>query len=306
MNCINCTSKACKSESKDCTGIRDEMLDIYGREDINRTYRNADNLVSNGKAGMFSRLEELIRFCRLQSYKRVGIVYCYGIENLAKETGDFLSANGVKVYSYRCTLGGISENMIDESMGSSVNCNPAGQALALMHDRVDFVIEMGLCLGHDVIFHELLDVPHSVFIVKDRVHNHNPARALQSYKDASDAFIESLDSSFNMRSPAWLKERIAENNGIVIIDLRPPKSFHAEHIEGSLNIQLKDLPSQYQNLEQYKNRDIICLCNGSVQSAYAIGYLYSRGFKMVHNLSGGFSRFKNDIGEYMATDAGLS
>ncbi len=297
MNCISCKTKLCKSEGKDCTGIRDEMLCAYDRGDNNSTYRNADELVSGGKAGRFSRIEELALFCRLQGYERVGIVYCYGIEDLAGETADFLSSRGVKVGSYRCTLGGIRENMIGEGMGTSVNCNPAGQALAVKRDHVDFVVEMGLCLGHDVILHRMLEVPHTVFMVKDRVHNHNPARALPGYRDANDEFIESLDASYNMRPPAWLKDKIDNGGEIVILDLRPPDSFLAGHIEGSINIPLRDLPARYTVLEEHKNDDIVCVCGGSVQSAYAIGYLYSRGFRKVHNLSGGFSRYKNEIGE---------
>lgn len=302
MNCIGCTTKACKTEGKDCAGIKDETLDVYRGEDAKRIYLNADSLVSGGRAGTLSRLEELARFCELQNYKKIGIAYCYGIENLARDTAGYMSARGIKVFSYRCTLGGISEDMIDGSLGPSVNCNPAGQAIALKNDGVEFVVEMGLCLGHDVIFHESLEIPHTVFIVKDRVHNHNPARALPGYRDTPELFIESLDSSFNMRSPAWLKERIDANSGIVIIDLRAPGAFYAEHIEGSVNIQLRDLPSQYQRLENFKDRDVICLCNGSVQSAYAIAYLYTRGFRKVHNLSGGFSRYKNDVGEHLVRD----
>lgn len=91
-------------------------------------------------------------------------------------------------------------------------------------------------------------------------------------------------------------------SGIVILDLRPPGAFQAEHIEGSVNIQLKDLPSHYQRLEKHMDRDILCLCSGSVQSAYAMAYLYTRGFRKVHNLSGGFSRYKNDVGERIVTD----
>jgi uncharacterized metal-binding protein/rhodanese-related sulfurtransferase len=305
MNCIGCKTKLCKSEGKDCTGVRDEMLRSYEPEEVNSIYRNADELVSGGRAGRFSRLEELARFCRLQGYERVGMVYCYGIEDLAGEAADFLSARGVKVLSYRCTLGGVRENMIGEGMGNSVNCNPAGQALAVKRDHVDFVVEMGLCLGHDVILHRMLEVPHTVFMVKDRVHNHNPARALPGYRDANDEFIESLDASYNMRSPAWLKEKIGSGEGLVILDLRTPDSFLGGHIDGSVNIPLKELPARYTLLEEHRNDDIVCVCGGSVQSAYAIGYLYSRGFKKVHNLSGGFSRYKNEIGEGMVASDSL-
>jgi rhodanese-related sulfurtransferase len=223
------------------------------------------------------------------------------MENLALETAEHLRSAGISISSYRCTIGGIKENDIDDSLGASVNCNPAGQAASINKENADLVIEMGLCLGHDIIFHEALKVPHTVFLVKDRVFNGNPARALASYRDSADKFIESLDSSFNMRSAEWLNGRLLSDDPPVIIDLRSPEAFAEASIKGSVNILLKQLPEKYMTLNDVRGRDIICLCNGSVQSAYAAGYLFTRGFKKVYNLSGGFRKFADSFSGFIVS-----
>ena len=183
MNCVNCTSKACKTEARDCRGTRDEIAYAYIDPEKQQIYQNADNLVSRGRAGTLSRLEEVAEFALAQGYKKVALAYCYGMENLAMDVAAYLKERGLKVGSYRCTLNGITEKEIHPELGDGIGCNPLGQAEAINTDPVDFVIEMGLCLGHDVIFHQALKKPFTVLIVKDRVYNHNPGRALPSYKE---------------------------------------------------------------------------------------------------------------------------
>ena len=65
-------------------------------------------------------------------------------------------------------------------MKGGVNCNPIGQAKAVNKSRADLVIEMGLCLGHDILFHQYLEKPFTVLAVKDRVHKNNPLEALNA------------------------------------------------------------------------------------------------------------------------------
>jgi len=182
MNCLKCSLKDCKLNAKDCTAMHDDFVDAYKRNNSSKIYSNADSLVAKGRAGELSRLDEIVEFCTIQDYKKIAIAYCFSMENLAQETREVLTEAGLRVTSYRCTLGGVRENEVDESLGNSVNCNPIGQAEQINKEKNDFVIEMGLCLGHDVLFHQHLTVPFTVFIVKDRVYNHNPARALKTYK----------------------------------------------------------------------------------------------------------------------------
>lgn len=178
MNCLECNQKSCKQDAKDCNGNRVNIVDLYQSQPINDTYIRADDLVSGGKAGQFSRLEEIGQFCKAEHYKTIGIAYCYSMESLAEKTSDYLKSQDLGVRSYRCTINGIRECQINPTLGRSVNCNPLGQADSINHENVDFVVEMGLCLGHDVLFHQQLKKPFTVFIVKDRVYDNDPKQFL--------------------------------------------------------------------------------------------------------------------------------
>ena len=181
-NCLDCKSKACRSHQADCFGLHDSSLEVYKRDDVNRLVKNSSKLVDDGRAGELSRFQEVVEFCQLQGYKNVGLAYCFGMEPLAQEIKDTLTEAGVPIVPARCSMGGVKESEIDDSKsGDVVSCNPAGQA-QFLNERADFVIEMGLCLGHDVVFHQELEVPFTVLLVKDRVYNHAPLQGIKEYK----------------------------------------------------------------------------------------------------------------------------
>ena len=140
-----------------------------------KLYRSADDLVANGRAGSLSRFEEIVLFAQNQGYRHIALAYCFSMEVLAGQVETALREAGFKVSSVRCSVGGVRENEIASELKPSVNCNPIGQALTLNRSRADFVIEMGLCLGHDMLFHQHLKKMFTVFIVKDRKHGHSPA-----------------------------------------------------------------------------------------------------------------------------------
>lgn len=179
MNCLNCTDKNCKVNAKDCNGGHDTVAAEYINSGAVPLYENADKLVAGGRAGTLSRVDEIIEFAALQGYSSIGIAYCFSMENEAKALQNKLKESGFKPLSFRCTVNGIKETEISENLTGGVNCNPIGQAEAVNNSKADFVIEMGLCLGHDVLFHQYIKKPFTVLAVKDRVHAHNPLRALQ-------------------------------------------------------------------------------------------------------------------------------
>lgn len=294
--CDLCTAKSCK-KGKDCYGVKDLSMVEYSRPEIREITSAASELIDNGRAGTLSRLEEVIEFCRREGYKRIGLAYCISFDILGRELSDYLRQAGFEPVPVICTTGGVLEREIDKTKTKdTVSCNPAGQSLVLKKQNVDFIIELGLCLGHDVIFHKGLEIPFTVLIVKDRVFNHSPANAFNSYKDEGEKFIDILDDSFNMRTPQWLIDERAKS-GVTIIDLRPEPAFNLEHIPGSINITLKELPRKFKEVLPVKDDTILCLCNGSVQSAYAIMFLHGKGYRKVYNLSGGFSRWLKDGGD---------
>jgi uncharacterized metal-binding protein len=182
LNCLDCKTKNCRKTGADCYGLREKSLDIYDDQETLDMVRSSGRLVDNGRAGSLSRFQEVIEFCTLQGYKKIGLAYCFGLESLAMEIREKMSASGLSLVPARCSMGAVKECEIDPDKTSEVySCNPAGQAVFL-NDNADFVIEVGLCLGHDVIFHQQLKVPFTVLLVKDRTNEHNPLKGIREYQ----------------------------------------------------------------------------------------------------------------------------
>lgn len=110
----------------------------------------------------------------------------------------------------------------------------------------------------------------------------------------ANLFIESLDNKFRMisRDDLLVKLHAENSENILIIDFRSPSFFEKSRIKNSINMNIKSLPEEFEFID--KNKEVIAVCNGSIQSSYAIYYLYLNGFNKVYNLSGGFSGCLNN------------
>lgn len=296
MGCTTCNTKGCRTESKDCFGIKELSLSFYSQEEINNMARSASALIDNGRAGTLNRLEEVMEYCLDREYSRVGVAYCFGLPDLASSIEKEIKSRGLTPVMVQCTAGGVLEREIDPGKTKdTVSCNPVGQALTLKKKNVDFVIEAGLCMGHDVIFHQTLDIPHTTLIVKDRIYQHNPALALDGYRDLNTRFLENLDDSMNRKQPHELHERMNENDAPVILDLRPVAKYDAGHIPGSHSAPLQNLPSRYlELLGKNVYRSVFLIGDDPAQSAFGQMFLFGRGYKNLQELDGGIQRWMED------------
>lgn len=180
-NCLDCSDKSCRKNGADCFGLKEKSLEIYAQGSNLSTVKNSSTLVDDGRAGELSRFQEVIEFCQLQGYKNIGLAYCFGMEALAQDIRIKMAGAELNIVPARCSMGGVKESDINPDKTNEVySCNPAGQA-EFLNQHADFVIEMGLCLGHDVIFHQQVKVPFTVLLVKDRVYAHNPLEGIKNY-----------------------------------------------------------------------------------------------------------------------------
>ncbi|NNM54828.1 MAG: DUF1847 domain-containing protein, partial [Spirochaetales bacterium] len=94
---------------------------------------------------------------------------------------------GSPVTSVSCTVRGHAKNEVNEqSNRPGVSCNPLSQARQLIAEGVDFAIQVGLCLGHDILFTKEFSGDQTVFVVKDRRFAHSP---LEGIPAAEQAFL---------------------------------------------------------------------------------------------------------------------
>jgi glyoxylase-like metal-dependent hydrolase (beta-lactamase superfamily II)/rhodanese-related sulfurtransferase len=90
-------------------------------------------------------------------------------------------------------------------------------------------------------------------------------------------------------TPQEVKLRLDGLTPPLLIDVREPEEFTGElgHIPGSILIPLKELPTRANEIEAYKDKDVIVICRAGVRSTTAAAILTGLGFEHVSNLKGG-------------------
>lgn len=70
------------------------------------------------------------------------------------------------------------------------------------------------------------------------------------------------------------------------IDVRTPEQFHQSHVQGAVNIPLKDLSQRIGEVTQDKNDTLYLYCNTGNQSGKAETLLQKMGYKNAVNEGG--------------------
>ncbi|MGZ3237816.1 MAG: rhodanese-like domain-containing protein [Burkholderiaceae bacterium] len=75
----------------------------------------------------------------------------------------------------------------------------------------------------------------------------------------------------------------------VIVDVRDTEGFATGHIRDSKNIPLNELPQRIAELDKFKSKNVIVLCQSGVRSSKAVMQLKKAGFNEVVSLNGGLA-----------------
>ena len=143
-------------------------------------------LTAEGIKTNIPRLEEIIQFAGKCHFQRLGVAFCVGLREEARQLVSIFENKGFEVVSVNCKVGRVPKESIglkgEEKIGGpglmEPMCNPILQAAIMNAEEVDFAVMLGLCVGHDTLFMKYCDVPTTVLAVKDRVTGHNPLAAL--------------------------------------------------------------------------------------------------------------------------------
>lgn len=130
-----------------------------------------------------NRVEELIYFAKRSNMQCIGIAFCVSMIRETQELVLQLQAAGLQAVSVCCRTGAVDYDQIGLAKAHpdrfAAICNPIGQARLLAEARADIVVNMGLCLGHDLLLQQYSKVPVTTLVVKDRALDHKPIDALR-------------------------------------------------------------------------------------------------------------------------------
>lgn len=91
-----------------------------------------------------------------------------------------------------------------------------------------------------------------------------------------------------------LNEKLQNGEKPFILDVRQPREYRMSNIGGKL-IPLNELPRRINEIEQYKDQEIIVHCRSGARSARACQILMNHGFENPKNLAGGLIEWANVI-----------
>jgi len=90
-------------------------------------------------------------------------------------------------------------------------------------------------------------------------------------------------------SPQELKQQLADNKDVLLIDIREEWEREAYNI-GGLHIPMGDIPARLNEIP--KDREVILYCEKGIRSVIAIQRLQTIGYDNLYNLSGGMKAWK--------------
>ena len=94
-------------------------------------------------------------------------------------------------------------------------------------------------------------------------------------------------------SPQELKQKLDENESVLLLDVREPLEYDVVHIEDAMLIPLKTLPQHINGIPS--DQDIVVYCHHGERSRYAVAYLQQNGFTDAKNLIGGIDQWAVEI-----------
>ena len=133
------------------------------------------------------RILEVIEFAQKMEYGRLGLVFCVGLRKEARVVEKLFSSKGFEVISVACKVGRVPKEKIGVRDDQKIAigqfesmCNPILQAFVLNHEKTEFNILVGLCVGHDSLVLKYAKAPCTVLVTKDRLLGHNPVAAISN------------------------------------------------------------------------------------------------------------------------------
>lgn len=86
--------------------------------------------------------------------------------------------------------------------------------------------------------------------------------------------------------------QLINQNKTIILDVRDEAQFASGHIREAKNIPAKELTKRIGELEKFKTRNILVVCQSGTQSARAAATLNKAGFTDVFGLTGGMAAWQ--------------
>lgn len=114
-----------------------------------------------------------------------------------------------------------------------------------------------------------------------------------SMKNGDSVTVQSI-------SALELKEKMDANQDFLLLDVRQQDEYDFVNLDGTL-IPLGQLQQRLDEIDAYKDKEVIVMCRTGSRSGQAARILVREGFQSVFNLSGGINGWARDVDPSLPT-----
>ena len=98
---------------------------------------------------------------------------CLSTRVYADKLAEILKNEGFEVITINCKNSGLQNSDLFGNEAKGPSCDPVSQAEFLNQQSTELNINVGLCLGHGIMFDKYSKAPTTTFIVKDFTTSHH-------------------------------------------------------------------------------------------------------------------------------------
>jgi rhodanese-related sulfurtransferase len=111
-------------------------------------------------------------------------------------------------------------------------------------------------------------------------------------KQTADNYLRTLpDSRYRLNTEHFLADQV-NGKQFFILDVREPDEYEGGHIDGALNIPLRQLTQNLDKLPDGKSHPILVYCHTQKRATHALVVLRELGYTNVFNLKGGIEAYQ--------------
>jgi len=96
-------------------------------------------------------------------------------------------------------------------------------------------------------------------------------------------------------TPSELAEKLRASQPPHLLDVRQPEEHAFVALPDSTLIPLGELSVRVDEIDEWKDDEVVVYCHHGIRSAQAVVLLLAAGFANVHNLSGGIERWAAEV-----------
>lgn len=111
---------------------------------------------------------------------------------------------------------------------------------------------------------------------------------------AGDEYLSELpDYRYQLPVSVYVRDRVNHSRDWFIVDVREADEYEAGHIDGAINLPLRDILKNLDQLPNSKSAPILLYCHSQKRATHALVVLHELGYMKVFNLEGGYAAYED-------------